>query len=140
MKYVVFVLTLIGQFIVGYLFAFITLFTVGDLLGIGKSATIPDPLWAEVLWYAAISVALAIGMWLVGTGINRLRKQPAHGLWHFLGAAITAGLGWAWLESATIGQTRNPLLPIIAIFVGYYLVDIIGMFNRSGNASEVPAE
>lgn len=125
-----FLVTLFIQLVVSYLLAFLTLFVLFGIFNLGASATIPDPLWAVVLVYTITALVMGLGMLGVGWGIAKLRKQTLPGLYHYFGGVIAGGLGWAWLESTPMGQTRSPLVLVAAIFVGYYLPDIVGLFSN----------
>lgn len=132
-----FLVTLFIQLVVSYLLAFLTLVSIFEIFNLGASATEPDPTWVIVLVYTVTAMVMGLGMLLIGWGVAKLRKQTLPGLYHYLGAVIAGGLGWAWLEATPMGQTRSPLVLVAAIFVGYYLSDIVGFF--SGRSSEAQA-
>lgn len=136
-NFLIFIITLVAQFVASYLFAFVTLMSIFEIFNLGASATEPDPTWVIVLVYTITAMVMGLGMLLIGWGVAKLRKQTLPGLYHYLGSVVAGGLGWAWLESTPLGQTRSPLVLILAVFVGYYLPDIVALF--SGGSSEAQA-
>lgn len=137
-NFLIFIITLAAQFVASYLFAFVTLMSIFGIFNLGASATEPDPTWVIVLVYTITAMVMGLGMLLIGWGVAKLRKQTPPSLYHYIGSVVAGGLGWAWLESAPLGQTRSPLVLILVIFIGYYFSDIVGLFSNKNE--DQPAE
>jgi hypothetical protein len=127
MKYVLTIITIIVQFIVGYLVLFFgAMFGMSVLLeSLGLIG--PDnvnPWWNTPLQFISFVLAASFGVWLVGRLVAKMRKIDFDGRKAWWGTVIGSAVGILIIAILYITQGAVGFMPVlfalIGALVGYY--------------------